>query len=70
MAEMAHKRREYFQGGCKLVWMVNANARNVAVYRSPLEVEIIDLDFDLAGGDGLPGFKMRVSDLFDEVDVQ
>jgi Uma2 family endonuclease len=68
MAEMAQKRKEYFQGGCRLVWMVDPNARNVAVYRSPLQFEIIGWDFHLVADDILPNFQMRVSDLFDEVD--
>ena len=68
MAEMAQKRKEYFQGGCRLVWMVDPGARNVAVYRSPFRAEIIGLDSYLLGGDILPEFKMLVSELFNEVD--
>jgi len=68
MAEMAQKRKEYFQGGCRLVWMVDPGARNVAVYRSLLQVEIISWDSYLVGGDILPEFRMLVSDLFNEVD--
>lgn len=70
MAEMAQQRKKYFQGGCRLVWMVDPNARNVAVYRSPFKVEIVGLDAHLDGGDILPGFKILVSDPFDEVDGQ
>lgn len=70
MAEMAQKRKEYFQGGCRLVWMVDPGARNVAVYRSPLQAEIVGWDSYLFGGDILPEFRMLVSDLFNEVDGQ
>ena len=70
MAEMAQKRKEYFQGGCQLVWMVDPNARSVAVYRSPLQFEIIGSDSYLLADDILPKFQMLVSDLFDEVDGQ
>ncbi len=34
-AEMARKRREYFQAGVRLVWEVNPKARTVAVFDSP-----------------------------------
>lgn len=68
IAEMAQKRREYFQGGCQLVWMIDPAARNVAVYRSVLEFEIIGLDSYLQAVKILPSLRLRVSDLFDEVD--
>ncbi len=70
MAEMAQKRKEYFQGGCQLVWMVDPNARSVAVYRSPLQFEIIGSNSYLLADDILPEFQMLVSDLFAEVDGQ
>ena len=70
MAEMAQKRKEYFQGGCRLVWMVDPSARNVAVYSSLLQVEIIGWDSYLLGGDILPEFRMLISELFNEVDGQ
>jgi len=70
MAEMAQKRKEYFQGGCRLVWMVDPGARNVAVYRSPFRAEIVGWDSYLVGDDILPEFKMLVSELFNEVDGQ
>ena len=70
MAEMAQKRKEYFQGGCRLVWMVDPGARNVAVYRSPFRAEIVGWDSYLVGDDILPEFRMLVSELFNEVDGQ
>lgn len=70
LAEMAQKRKEYFQGGCRLVWMVDPVARNVAVYRSLHQVEIIGLDSHLVGGEILPDFRLLVADLFNEVDGQ
>jgi len=68
IAEMAQKRKEYFQGGCRLVWMVDPAARNVAVYRSSLQVEVVGQEGFLDGGDILPNLRLRVGDLFDEVD--
>jgi Uma2 family endonuclease len=70
MAEMAQKRKEYFQGGCRLVWMVDPGARNVAVYRSPFQAEIVGWDSYLVGHDILPEFNLLVSKLFNEVDGQ
>lgn len=68
IAEMAQKRREYFQGGCQLVWMIDPAARNVAVYRSSLDFEIIGAESYLEAAGILPGLRLGVSDLFDEVD--
>ncbi len=70
VGEMAQKCKEYFQGGCHLVWMVDPVARNVAVYRPDLPVEIIGLDSYLEGRDVLPSFRLLVADLFGEVDGQ
>lgn len=69
-AEMERKRREYFQAGVIVVWMVDPRQRTVSVFSSPEE------SFDLAegdtvdGGDVLPGFQLKLRDLFAELDRQ
>lgn len=63
--EMRQKRVEYFQSGTRLVWIVDPPTRSVAVYGAPdgpptLVPEAGQLD----GGDVLPGFTLRVADMF------
>jgi Uma2 family endonuclease len=40
-AEMQRKRREYFLGGCRLVWEVDPEKRTVRVYTSPDESKLV-----------------------------
>ena len=49
-AEMARKRREYFQAGVRLVWEVDPVARTVAVYDSPERCVLLDATMTLEGG--------------------
>jgi Uma2 family endonuclease len=64
--EMKQKAKEYFESGSKLVWMIYPKTRTVAVFeqlqdeptRTLTEAEILD------GGAVLPGFQMKVADLF------
>lgn len=70
VAEMTLKRKEYFQGGCRLVWMVDPNARNVAIYEPASALRIAAWDDELTAPDILPAFRLKVCDLFNEVDGQ
>src|SRR5205085_207857 len=63
-AEMARKRRAYFAGGTRAVWEINPRRRTVTVYTNPISSDrLIETD-TLDGGDVLPGFKLRLSELF------
>jgi Uma2 family endonuclease len=62
--EMARKRKEYFLGGCKMVWELNPIKRTVRVYSAPDESKLVREKGTLDGGSVLPGFKLRVADLF------
>ncbi len=66
--EMARKRREYFQVGVRLVWMVDRKTRTVAVYTSPDQFVTLDESQALDGGAVLPGFALPLRDLFVELD--
>jgi Uma2 family endonuclease len=64
-AEMARKRREYFEGGTRLVWEVDPVARTVAVYTSAeAPTAVVGEQETLDGGNVLPGFTLRLADLF------
>jgi Uma2 family endonuclease len=69
-AEMARKRREYFSTGCSLVWIVDPDARNVAVYRSDEEPVLLTENDQLSGEDLLPGFQLSIRELFSRLDRQ
>lgn len=65
--EMARKRREYFDAGVRLVWLVDPNARTVAVFTGPDQFTTLDASQTLDGGDVLPGFTLSLRDLFDKL---
>ena len=68
IAEMDRKRRELFDAGTSIVWMVDPEARTVAVYRSLTDVTIVDAAGTLDGGDILPDLRVSVGDMFLEVE--
>ncbi|HEU4594952.1 MAG TPA: Uma2 family endonuclease, partial [Pyrinomonadaceae bacterium] len=64
--EMDEKVALYFAAGSRLVWIVNPKRRTVAVYRSAVEARILGEQETLDGGEVLPGFSYKLSDLFAE----
>jgi Uma2 family endonuclease len=69
-AEMARKRREYFEAGVRLVWEVDPRVRTVDVYQSAEHSTRLDQSQTLEGGDVLPGIAFPLADLFGELDRQ
>jgi Uma2 family endonuclease len=67
-AEMERKRREYFEAGVTVVWMVEPRQRTVSVFSSPEESVDFTEEDTLDGGDVLPGFQLKLRDLFAELD--
>jgi Uma2 family endonuclease len=69
--EMSRKRREYFDAGVRLVWIINLDDRTSSVYtaadQQPL---IVSESQSLDGGEVLPGFTLPLRDLFAELDRQ
>ena len=67
--EMERKRREYFEAGVRVVWLVDPEAGTVAAFQKRMErpweydqrSTIENLDF-------LPGFRLSVADLFASLD--
>jgi Uma2 family endonuclease len=66
--EMAAKRRDYFAAGVELVWELDPEVRAVTVYSSPTRATTLGPADTLDGGTVLPGFTLRVSELFAELD--
>jgi len=69
-AEMVRKRREYFQAGVRLVWLVDPASRTVTVFDGAELGRVFDAAGVLDGGDLLPGFQLPLAELFDELDRQ
>jgi Uma2 family endonuclease len=65
-AEMHLKRQEYFASGCQLVWEIDPRTRTAIVYTSADAGTSADT---LDGGTVLPGFSLRLADLFAEFDA-
>src|SRR6266542_5702716 len=62
--EMGPKIKEYFFAGVRMVWVVDPEDRSVVVLRAPDEGRTLYDDAILDGGDVLPGFSCKGSDLF------
>jgi Uma2 family endonuclease len=69
-AEMRQKRVDYFGAGVRLVWQVDPARRTISVYTAPEEVTVFTDADTLDGGSVLPGFTLRVQELFGELDRQ
>src|SRR5215467_2104485 len=63
-SELHEKIQLYFEAGTRRVWVIYPRARTVYVYRSAKDVTILDINDTLEGEDVLPGFSVRLRDLF------
>jgi Uma2 family endonuclease len=63
-SDIQKKIAEYLAGGVKLIWVVEPTTRTVTVYRSHQDIEVVSADQELTGGDLLPGFHVKVADIF------
>jgi Uma2 family endonuclease len=62
--EMQQKLIDYFDAGVELVWHVDPRARTVAVFTSAVDVTVLKASQSLTGGKVLPGFKIKIRELF------
>lgn len=65
--EMRRKRREYFEAGVRLVWIVDPVARTVDVYTEIDNPVTFRAGQTLDGGAVLPGFMLDLTALFAEL---
>jgi len=68
--EIARKIREYFNSGCRLVWVVAPRTQTIAVYTSPAKPIVLKETQTLTGGDVLPGFRLPLKKLFTLLDEE
>ncbi len=66
--EMAGKRAEYFAAGVVEVWLIDLKKRSLSVYKSPEIHQTYSCEETIDGGDLLPGFRLRVGELFVDLD--
>jgi Uma2 family endonuclease len=63
--EMARKRREFFERGTKLFWIVDPKRKVVTVYQSSDDGHDLGLDDFVDGEDVLPGFRLSIRNWFE-----
>jgi Uma2 family endonuclease len=66
--EMQRKLREYFRSGTRRAWYIDPEQRTARIYTAPDQCVTIDENGFLQGGDLLPGFELRLGDLFDRAE--
>jgi len=66
--EMERKLDEYFEAGVRLVWYIDPRSRTATIYTDPNSGTEIDAEGFLDGKDILPGFSLRLGELFDRAD--
>jgi Uma2 family endonuclease len=62
--EVFGKVQEYFEAGVQLVWVVYPLQRSIQVFESPNQSRVLREGDELDGGAVLPGFRLRLSQLF------
>jgi len=67
-AEMKRKVKEYFAAGCRLVWLIDPKTRSATVYTSAKSAQTVARGGTLEGRNVVPGFKLRISKLFEDID--
>jgi len=56
---------DYLAAGTRVVWVVDPESRTVTIYRSLLSPLVLAGDRELDGGDVVPGFAVKVSEIFE-----
>lgn len=62
--EVNEKVKDWLEAGTRAVWIVNPRQRIVSVCRSMTDVTFLSEEDELDGGDVVPGFRCKVSEIF------
>lgn len=62
--EIEEKIDQYMEAGVPLVWILNTRRHTVTIHRPGQEPEFVNANQELSGEPHLPGFRVRVADLF------
>ena len=60
------KMEEYIACGCRLAWLIDPKNRKTWVYYENGDIQTIPFETSLNGGDVMPGFELRLADIFGE----
>jgi Uma2 family endonuclease len=63
-SEVEEKTGDWLNAGVRAVWIVNPKQRVVSVYRSMTDVTRLAEGDELDGGEVVPGFRCKVSEIF------
>jgi Uma2 family endonuclease len=63
-AKMREKMTEYFDAGCRVVWIVDPQRRSVTVHRPRSHPVLLTEDDTLTEQELLPGFSLAVREIF------
>jgi Uma2 family endonuclease len=62
--EVNEKVADWLEAGAQAVWVINPKQRGVTVYRSVTDVTRVSEGDELDGGEVVPGFRCKVSEIF------
>ncbi|MBV9928621.1 MAG: Uma2 family endonuclease [Acidobacteria bacterium] len=62
--EVNEKVKDWLEAGARAVWIVDSKRRTVTVYRSLTDVTRLSEGDELDGGEVVPGFRCKVSEIF------
>ena len=63
-AEVDEKVEDWLQAGARAVWVISPKRRSVSVYGPTTEVTRLSEADELDGGEVVPGFRCKVSEIF------
>ncbi|MFL6277352.1 MAG: Uma2 family endonuclease [Blastocatellia bacterium] len=58
------KIEEYFAAGVRQVWLISPTYHTLTVYHSPTQATILTESDELASDDVVPGFRLKIAELF------
>jgi Uma2 family endonuclease len=64
VSDVEEKVAEWLAGGARMVWVVSPKLHTVTVYRSLIDIVTLTAKDTLDGADVVPGFQMRVAEIF------
>ena len=63
---MQNKMNEWMDNGCRLAWMINPQKKETIIYRGNGGTETKAFPDALNGEDVLPGFTLKLAEIFTE----
>ena len=62
---ISQKVDDYLHYGCKMVVLIRPRTRQVEVHTPNQDVQILEIDDVLNGGDAVPGWQLPIADIFE-----